>query len=263
MPKLTWDDIGKRFYETGIDRGVLYVGTQPGVAWSGLVSIAETTSGGESKPFYYDGFKYINTSANEEFGAVIEAYTYPEEFGPCDGTAAPLNGFYITHQRRRSFGLSYRTRVGNDVSGPDFGYKIHMIYNALAEPSAKSNTTIGDTVDPENFSWTVTTRAPAIENYSRTAHFMIDTRTAPPEAVVIVEDILYGNDEVGGRLPTVEELFEIFTDNAIIIVTDNGDGSFSITGPDLLVSFIDATSWQVDSPTVTYSDAVTYTVSSS
>ncbi len=263
MPKLTWGDVGQRFYESGVDRGVLYVGSDPGVSWSGLVSVSETVIGGESKSFYFDGIKYSNTSSAEEYGATIEAFTYPDEFAVCDGTEIPLSGLYVTHQRRRQFGFSYRTKIGNDTLGADYGYKIHLVYNALAQPSQRANKSISDTVDPNNFSWTITTRPPAIENFRRTSHIVIDTRLASPDVLSAIETIIYGSDAAAARLPTIAEVFDIFAASALFIVTDNGDGTFTATGPDYLVGMIDDTTFQIESPYAIYLDDTTYTLSSS
>lgn len=263
MPRLTWGNSGKRFYEAGVDRGVLYVGSQAGVPWNGLVSVSENPEGGESRSYYFDGIKYQVISAAEEFSATIEAFTYPDEFAVCDGTATPHPGFYITHQRRVPFGFSYRTRVGNDLDGPEHGYKIHLVYNALAEPSDHVSNTLGSSIDPDNFSWRITTKAPVIDGFARTAHFVIDSRTASPSAFSEIEDILYGTDAENSRLPTISELFEIFLVNAIFVITDHGDGSWTATGPDILIKMIDETSFEINSVTAFYVDGESYTISSS
>ena len=263
MPRLTWGDAGKRFYESGIDRGVLYVGSNPGVSWSGLVSVNEAPFGGAAKPFYFEGIKYLNYSAIEEYEATIEAFTYPDEFAVCDGTEAPFGGFYVTHQRRRSFGFSYRTRIGNDTNGSDHAYKIHLVYNALAEPTSVTNASFSDSVDPNNFSWKITTRPPAIQDFKRTSHFVIDSRFVAPGALAVMEAILYGTDEAAARLPSVTEVFEVFTENALFVVTDNGDGTWTATGPDYLIEMLDAVTFQIESPTAFFIDSDTYTLSSS
>jgi hypothetical protein len=263
VPKITWDDVGIRFYESGVDRGVLYVGANPGVSWSGLVSVSESVSGGEAKPFFFEGIKYLNYSSPEDFEATIEAFTYPDEFAECDGTQVPLGGLSITNQRRRSFGFSYRTQIGNDTNGSEHGYKIHLVYNALAEPSARDNRSIGESADPNNFSWKITTRPVIVENFRRTSHIIIDSRFSAPEALAVVESIIYGSDEEAARLPTTAEVFEIFTENATFVVTDNGDGTWTATGPDYLIQMIDAVTFQIESPTAIVIDEDTYTLSSS
>lgn len=211
MARIVWGARGERVYETGVDRGVLYVGVNPGVAWSGLISVPETPTGGQPKPYYLDGIKYANISAAEEFAGVINAYSSPAEFGPCDGSVAIQNGLFITQQPRNSFGLSYRTLLGNDVEGSSHGYKIHIVYNALAAPSQRANATEAATVEPIRFGWAFSSRPPAISGYKPTAHLVIDTRTADPTALAEAEDILYGTEAEAPRLPTPDELIAIFT----------------------------------------------------
>src|SRR5690606_35515536 len=164
MARVTWDQVGERLYETGVDHGVLYLRNETGdydtgVAWNGLVSVTESPTGAESNPQYADNIKYLNLVSAEEFGATIEAFTYPEEFAQCDGTAAPAAGVYVGQQPRRTFGLSYRTQVGNDIDGTDHGYKLHLIYGALAAPSEKAYNTINDSPEAITFSWELTTTA--------------------------------------------------------------------------------------------------------
>lgn len=262
MAKLTWGDPETRLFEVGVDQGVLYVGSGAGVAWNGLVSVNEETDGGESNPLYYDGFKYNNAQSSEEYSATIEAFMYPREFEVCDGIAQPLDGFYVSHQKRKSFGLSYRTRIGNGLKGPDYAYKIHLIYNATVEPSGRNNQTIDDNLEANNFTWKVTTRAQLVDGFRNTAHFAFDSRYSPPEALQAIEGILYGTNENQPRLPTVQELFDIYTASATFVVTDNGDGTFSVSGPDILVYMLDATSFSLSGPTVLYVDDDTYTVES-
>lgn len=210
MPRLTWSAVGERFYETGVDRGVLYVNGIYGVAWTGLTSVAESPSGGEARPYYIDGVKFLNISSAEEFEATINAFYRPLEFGPCDGTASIQNGLFVTQQPRKSFGLSYRTKLGNDVDGSDHAYKIHLVYNALAAPSERSNNTLGDSADPSVFSWAITTLPPSITGFKPTAHLVIDSRSTDPSVLSNVEDILYGNEANTAHLPSPDELIAIF-----------------------------------------------------
>lgn len=210
MARLNWSAVGERFYETGVDRGVLYVADIPGVAWTGLTSVSESPTGGEAKAYYIDGVKYLNLSAAEEFEATVEAFASPPEFGPCDGTISIQNGLFVTQQPRKPFGLSYRTKIGNDIDGTDHAYKIHLIYNALAAPSARSNGTMGDSTDPIGLSWAITTLPPAMTGYKPTAHFVIDSRLTPMEILIEVEDILYGSNASSSRLPSAQELVGIF-----------------------------------------------------
>lgn len=211
MPRLSWSATGERFYETGVDRGVLYVGTNPGVAWTGLTSVSESPSGGEPKAYYIDGIKYLNLSSAEEFEATVNAFNSPPEFGPCDGTVSIQNGLFVTQQPRKPFGLSYRTKVGNDIDGSDHAYKIHLVYNALAAPSERSNNTLGDSTEPNDLSWSITTRPPVVTGFKPTAHFLIDSRLTPQDILIEIEDILYGSDANSSRLPSAQELTDMFT----------------------------------------------------
>lgn len=211
MARLIWSASGERYYETGVDRGVLYVDAQPGVAWTGLTSVSEAPAGGEARPYYIDGIKYLNLSLIEEFAATINAFSSPPEFGPCDGSVAIQNGLFAAHQPRKPFGFSYRTKIGNDIDGVDHGYKIHLVYNALAAPSGRSNTSIGETTEPNEFSWSVTTVPPVVTGFRPTAHLVVDSRYTPTGLLVAIEDILYGSDAAAPRLPTVLELKTMFT----------------------------------------------------
>lgn len=210
MAVLEWGTAGQRFFETGVDRGVLYPKIGNGVAWSGLLSVSEEPSGGEPKPYYFDGFKYLNLATAEEFSATIEAFSAPVEFGICDGTAAIHNGLFVTQQRRESFGFSYRTKVGNDVDGVDHGYKIHLVYNALSSPSQRNNATMGDSSEPITLSWGITTAPPPLSGFRPSAHFIIDS-TKTEEAVLLeLENILYGTSESDPYLPTISEIVSLF-----------------------------------------------------
>lgn len=210
---LTWDDSGERLYETGVDRGVLFVKDdegdyKEGVVWNGLTAVNESPTGGEANPQYADNIKYLDLYSAEEFEATIEAFTYPEEFEECDGTAT-LNGLYIGQQTRKQFGFSYRTKVGSDVN-EDLGYKIHIVYGAKASPSEKSRSTVNDSPEAVNFSWSITTNPVAIPGFKPSAHITINTVTTDSEIVEEIESILYGDGEEDARMPTPEELVELF-----------------------------------------------------
>lgn len=211
MTRLDWNAPGTRYYETGVDRGVLYVGSDPGVAWTGLISVSENPSGGEPKPFYIDGIKYLNLSTAEEFEANLSAFSSPAEFGPCDGVRSIQNGLFVTQQSRKQFGLTYRTKVGNDTQGVDHAYKIHLVYNALSGPSNRASNTESESPDPTTFQWNITTLAPAITGYRPTAHLVVDTRYTDPEVLLELEDLLYGNESGAPSLPTPDELIVIFS----------------------------------------------------
>ena len=211
MSKLVWDKTGERYYETGVRNGVLYVqdnsGAYPkGVAWNGLTAVTESPSGAEATPIYADDIKYLNLISAEEFGATIEAYTYPEEFAMCDGSAALADGVMIGQQKRSTFGLCYRTSVGNDVVGNDFGYKLHIIYGALAAPSEKAYATINDSPEAITFSWEVTTTPVNVEGFKPTASIVIDSTKADKDKLAELENILYGSEDTEARLPLPDEI---------------------------------------------------------
>lgn len=210
MTRLNWDAFGERFYELGVDRGVLYVSTNPGVPWTGLVSVTESPTGAEERPYYIDGVKYLNLRSAEEFNATIEALGSPAEFGVCDGIKVIHNGLLVTQQPRTPFGLSYRTMVGNEVSGTDYGYKIHLVYGAMAAPTQRPNQSAGGSITPTKFSWAVTTLPPPITGYRRTAHLVIDSKTTNPTVLATVEDLLYGTVSTNPSLPTPDALAAIF-----------------------------------------------------
>lgn len=217
MSRISWNAPGERFFETGVDRGVLYVDLNAGVPWTGLISVSESPSGGEARPYYQDGIKYLNLSSKEEFEATINAFTAPKEFAPCDGVSALQNGLFATQQPRKAFSLSYRTMIGNDVDGQEHGYKIHLVYNALAGPSERSNNTLGDNVDPNSLSWQITTLPPSLSGLKPTAHFVIDSRYTPAGLLKAIEDILYGSDAADPRMPLASELVTMFQSEGPVI----------------------------------------------
>lgn len=262
MTQLTWDDTVDRVYEAGVDRGVLYPTIGDGVAWSGLTAVSMHPSGGAAQAYYIDGRKYIQVAAAEEFAATLEAYTYPREFADCDGTGTVHNGLFATQQDRQQFGLSYRTKIGS-ASNPDYAYKIHIIYNALAEPSDTDYKSIGDSPDTVEFSWNITTTPPfPMTGIKPTSHLEIDTRYANPNAILDVEAILYGNTENEPRLPDLDELIAIFDAYAILSVTDNGDGTALIEGPDEAIVEVDPSTFTITWPSVEAIDVDTYLISS-
>ena len=210
MSKLVWDKTGERFYETGVKNGVLYVYDQgaytKGVAWNGLTAVTESPSGAEASPLYADDIKYLNLMSNEEFGATIEAYTYPDEFAQCDGSAALADGVMIGQQKRKTFGLCYRTTIGNDTDGNDYGYKIHIIYGALAAPSEKGYATINDSPEAITFSWEITTTPVAVEGFKPTACVTIDSTKCDETKLAALEAKLYGSESEEPMLPLPDEI---------------------------------------------------------
>ena len=205
MSKLKWDQIGEKTYETGVKQGVLYPmanGLYPtGVAWNGLTAVTESPSGAEATPLYADDIKYLNLISAEQFGATVEAYTYPDDFGACDGSAALATGVAIGQQSRKTFGLCYRTTFGNDADGADYGYKLHLIYGAMAAPSEKGYATINDSPEAITFSWAITTTPVAVTGFKPTASITIDSTKADATKLAALEAILYGTDAGEGGTP--------------------------------------------------------------
>jgi len=215
MAPLTWDAVGERFYETGVDHGVLYQLSGggdyvDGVAWNGLTTVTESPSGAESSPQYADNIKYLNLVSAEEFGGTIEAFTYPDEFAQNDGTAAPMVGVTVGQQGRRVFGLSYRTQVGNDIDGSDHGYKLHLVYGAQASPSEKAYATINDSPEAITFSWEFSTTPVPVTGLKPTALLVIDSRKVANDDLAALEAILYGSEGDDPRLPTPDEVLDVF-----------------------------------------------------
>ena len=211
MPKLTWDNTGERIFETGVKQGVLYPIQSDGkytkgVAWNGLTAVTESPSGAEATALYADDIKYLNLLSNEEFGATIEAYTYPDEFAECDGSAELATGVMIGQQKRKIFGLCYRTTIGNDVEGNDYGYKLHLVYGCLAAPSEKGYSTINDNPDAITFSWEVSTTPVNVEGFKPTSQITIDSTKADPTKLAALEAILYGSTETEAKLPLPDEV---------------------------------------------------------
>lgn len=212
MATLTWDQTGQKIYETGVDHGVLYPasnGTYPkGVAWNGLTNVTESPSGAEPSPIYADNIKYVNLMSAEEFGATVEAYTYPDEFAECDGSKELTTGVYVGQQPRKTFGLCYRTKIGNDVDGDDHGYKLHLIYGALAAPSERAYATVNDSPEAITFSWELSTTPVEVTGGKPTACLTIDSTKVDATKLAALEKILYGDGATEARLPLPDEIAE-------------------------------------------------------
>lgn len=223
MAILTWDGAGQRLYETGVDRGVLYLSTggvyDIGYAWNGLTAVTESPSGAEASALYADNIKYLNLLSVEEFGGTIEAYTYPPEFGVCDGTAAPQTGVLVGQQTRRSFGFSYRTRIGDDLVATDKGYKLHLVYGALASPSEKAFATVNDTPEAITFSWEFTTTAVAVTGLKPSATLTIDSTKVSAAGLLVLENALYGTAGTQPRLPLPDEVIAMFAGTVTAVTT--------------------------------------------
>lgn len=217
MAKIVWDQVGERFYETGVSKGVLYPaenGTYPkGVAWNGLTSVSENRSGAEPTALYADNIKYLNLMSTEEYGATIEAYTYPKEFAACDGSKALVTGVMVGQQPRQQFGFSYQTRIGNDTDGTEHGYKIHIVYGCLASPSEMQYDTINDSPEAATMSWEISTTPVDVEGegFKPTATLTISSLDVEADKLKKLEDALYGTTEKEAHLPLPKEVAEIFS----------------------------------------------------
>lgn len=216
MAVLVWDQIGERLYETGVDHGVLYIPTPEGeyttgVPWNGLTSVSESPSGAEATAQYADNIKYLNLISAEEFSATLEAFTYPDEFAVYDGLVVPEAGVYVGQQPRKSFGLSYRTRLGNDVEGEEYGYKLHLVYGCTAAPSEKAYNTINDSPEAITFSWEVSTVPAPVTGYKPTSLIVVDSTIVGPTELGLLEDELYGTVSGAANLPTPDEVIALLT----------------------------------------------------
>lgn len=220
MSKLVWDAVGSRFYETGVSAGVLYVQEESGsygngVAWNGITAVNESPSGAESTALYADDIKYLSLLSAEDFGATIEAYMYPDEFAQCNGEASLGAGVVIGQQARRPFGFSYKTKIGNDTVGQDYGYKIHIIYGAQASPSERSHSTVNESPEAVTMSWTITTTPITVTGAKPTAHLTIDSKKVSASALQAIEEALYGSTSAEPKLLTPDEIKAIIDSNPI------------------------------------------------
>ncbi len=267
MAKITWGDPGERRYEAGVDRGVLFPTTGDGVPWNGLIAVTENPSGGDSTPFYMDGIKYQDRGSPEEFEGTIEAFTYPREFAACDGSEALDSGLFATQQYRQPFGLAFRTLVGNDLEGADYGYKLHIVYNARTKPSTRSNQTQTDSPDADTFSWEFTTIPRIIPGVRPTAHLIVDSTITDPFVLGAIEDILYGSSIAEARLPDPAEIIEIYLEGGpippFLITLGPGAGEFTASGSMDDVQILDVDHFQLKSDFVVDNGDGTYTATSS
>ena len=214
MPALVWDLVGERFYETGIDHGVLYMPDESGVyatgvAWNGLTSVSETPSGAEPNAQYADNIKYLNLISVEEFGATLEAFTYPDEFAEFDGLGVPDPGVFVGQQPRKTFGLSYRTKIGNDLQGDAYGYKLHLVYGCIASPSEKAYNTINDSPEAITFSWEISTTPVPVTGFNPTSLIVIDSGVVNAGGLAQLEGVLYG-ETLSASLPLPDEVIAMF-----------------------------------------------------
>lgn len=216
MPKLTWDAVEERLYETGVDRGVVYPksSTSTPAAWNGLISVTDSPSGAEATPLYANNRKYLNLLSVEEYAFSIEAYMSPEEFDECDGSAQIVPGVHVRQQKRTPFDFTYRNLIGNDTEGTAHGYKLHLIYNALAAPAESTNTSINDSPEAKTMSWECSTTPVEIEGYEASAHIEIDSTKIDAEKLAALEAMLYGSESTEPKMPTPAELIELLGEGA-------------------------------------------------
>jgi len=263
MTALVWDEVGKRIYQTGVDHGVLYLHDGTVVAWNGLTDIEETPNA-ERKSFYLDGVKFLENLSPSDFEGKLKAFTYPDEFDSVNGIANVAPGLSYYEQPYKSFNLSYRTLVGNDLKGTDFGYKIHILYNVIAKPDPLSFGTLQDSgVQPIELAWSLSGTPPKAPGVRPTVHISIDSRTAPPEILQIIEEKLYGTETTSPSLPPITEIGEYFGYLGALLVIDHGDGTWSaIDESDTYITMLDETTFQIVGADATYLDPETYEVSS-
>lgn len=254
MPVLEWDKSGERIFYAGVDRGVLYLGDEA-AAWNGLTGVDEDFSR-TSNSYYQDGIKYLDVQILGEFSGKLKAFTYPDLFEEAIGNKTSGQGLFIHDQPIKSFGLSYRTRIGNDIEGVDHGYEIHLMYNLRAAPDSQSHSSLGDQVDPVEFAWSLTSTPLSAPGYRPTAHVSLKTTSLDAGSLELLEEILYGTDISAPYLPSLAELTDLL-DNPVVIV-DNGDGTWTATGSDRAVDYLNDTTAQILGVKVTVIDDDTY-----
>lgn len=246
MAAITWDNVSERTYQTGVDRGVLYPTDGPPVAWNGLIGVEES-SNSELKSYYLDGVKFLENLSPGEFQGKLKAITYPEEFNRVTGLAIVSPGLIVTEQQPKRFSLSYRTLVGNPIEGTEYGYKIHILYNLLANPDTKSYQTLGDVAQPMEFAWNLTGTPPRIHKFRPTVHVVIDSRTTPIDVLTMIETRLYGSETMTPSLPSITEVGEYFGYLGALIIIDNGDGTWTaLDESDTYITMLDDTTFQIE-----------------
>lgn len=258
MSRISWGSSRNRIMETGVDRVVFFPRSGPGLPWNGVTALKEDPSGSDIPVQHIDGVPFRSQKTKEGFAAILQAYTCPQEFEEYEGTPGIL-----TRQKRNAFGLSYRTLIANGHDGLDFAYKIHLVYNVLAMPSkADFSSLTADGLDAAPFSWGLSATPIDIPGAKPAAHLIIDTSIAYPEAIQAVEDVIYGSDTTTSRLPSVEELLDLFEQHAILTIIDHGDGTWTAIGPDEAIQMLDADTFEITWPSAVYLDADTYKISS-
>ena len=261
MSVLEWDKSGEKLYEAGVDRGVLQIGIEPPVVWNGLTDVSDDSTA-ERKAYYLDGVKYMESVTPSEYSGKLSAYTYPDEFERALGIDHVADGLSFYEQRPRSFNLSYRTKIGNDIDGIDHGYKIHFLYNLLAIEDSKSFGSLSDQLDANTFSWTLSgVPRGRVSGYRPTVHISVNSLKTDPSVLSALEDVLYGNDTEEPRFPTIAEVLVIFGGAAGLTITDGGDGTWTADDPgDDFITMVDSDTFRIDDADATYSDPDTYTI---
>lgn len=259
MTTLLWDQIDTRFYESGVDRGVLYLSDGKGIPWNGLISVVEKSSGGEGTPVYFDGIKYSDILPIPDYSMSLKAYTYPDEFLEFEGVIGGGNGLFVTNQPTKRFALSYRTMI-KDAESNDVGYKIHILYNLLATPSQKTYQTMSTDANPIEFEWNVTSIPDKVSGFRPSAHLILDTRKMSPLLVADIESTLYGSIANDPQLPGIATITSFIDSWVIIRITDNYDGTWTATGPASLISMLNFETFQIIQADVKYLDPNTYEI---
>lgn len=261
MVALEWDKLSERTYQTGVDRGVLYPQDGPAVPWNGLIGMEESSKS-ELKAYYLDGVKYLENLSPGEFEGKLKAFTYPEEFDVISGLAIVTPGLILHEQKPKSFNLSYRTLVGNPLVGDEYGYKIHILYNLLAEPDTRAFQTLGDVTQPMEFAWSLTGTPPKLKKYKPTVHVVVDSLKTPNDILALIEARLYGSATSPPSFPSIQEIAEYFGYYGELIIIDNGDGTWTaLDYSDTYITMLDDTTFQIDHVDTTIVDD-TYVISS-
>lgn len=263
MAALEWDKVGERFYHTGVDRGVLYLRDGTAVVWNGITSVDAGTNS-DLQTVYMDGVKISERVTSGEFVGKLSAFTYPDEFDKCLGIIEPGDpGLSFHEQHTQSFGLTYRTKIGNDLEADDYAYRIHILWNLSAIPDSHVSETLQDSGQAGEFSWALSARPDLFHNYRPTGHVSIDSVKSNPSLLQELEDILYGTDETDPRLPEITEVGSIFGAFGALIIIDHGDGTWTADDPtDTYLSMLSPTSFQIEHADATFSDPDTYDISS-
>jgi hypothetical protein len=260
MSRIEWDADGTRLYEGGVSHSVLYLDNGTAVPWSGVTGISEKTEGETSTPLYRDGAKFMDVKDNGDYAAILTVFTYPDEFLEYDGYASLGGGLYAKDQQPKRFDLCYRTEVGNDTEGLSYGYKIHIVYNLAASSTAQTYTSQGVSSSPMDFQWNLGATPENAPGYRATAHAVIDSRRINQHLLEDLEDLLYGSATTAARLPRLAELNAFVTDWAVITLVDNGDGTWSATGPDTYIRMLDSETFEITGINGFFIDSETYEI---